>query len=404
MPRKQEGILASVLPFDATSPCDSLAVPSAKESALHSATSASLADCKTAHCTGDSRRFSSFLPHDFYMDLALKEAWKYQGLTFPNPAVGSLLLGAHGEILALRAHKQAGAPHAEVLALQEGYARLSGDDRILALTQSRDIHDYLLRHHNGIFAQCTLYVTLEPCNHEGKTPPCARLIASLGIGQILIGAQEAHPLASGGIATLKKQKIPCIAGIKEEACRELLTPFARFHEKGRFCFFKWAQRLNGTLAPGIISSLASREHVHALRDKIDLLIISGKSARDDDPLLDARLIQGHAPDILILTRDSCNIPRSLRLFSVPHRHVLIATSLAELERHMRPYRYIMIEGGAGLFSVLFDYVDLFLLYLAPSLEQGSVHLHIKNPLKLLHIHTLGEDMIVWLAKAPPVCS
>lgn len=332
--------------------------------------------------------------HEFYMELALQEAWKYQGLTLPNPAVGALLLGEHGEILSIAAHQRAGSPHAEVLALQEGYARLSGNADILALHDSSQIHDYLLAHSQGIFRHCTLYVTLEPCNHYGQTPPCSELLARLKPKSVIIGKRDPNPKASGGIDRLKEAGIAVHTGIKEEACHKLLLPFERLQKQGYFRFFKWAQRLNGTLSPGIISSSSSRAHVHALRDRIDLLVISGKTARADNPWLDARLIEGRAPDVLILTRSPERFPRSLRLFSVPHRHVRVSSDLEAL----LDYRCVMAEGGAELFETLFDSMDAFLSYIAPSLERGEVSLASRVPLSLLHSHPIEEDLVAWYAK------
>ena len=95
--------------------------------------------------------------HSFYMNLALKEAWKYQGLTFPNPAVGCVVVGEHGELLAIEAHHRAGEAHAEVNALKAAYYKLTNDASILALEKSIDIHTYLFNNHNNIFKRISLY-------------------------------------------------------------------------------------------------------------------------------------------------------------------------------------------------------------------------------------------------------
>lgn len=345
----------------------------------------------------DSSLASPFLPSparlddDFYMALALEEAWKYQGLTLPNPAVGALIRGAHGEILALAAHQGAGKPHAEVLALQQAYARLSGEGAILQLTSSEDIHRFLLQNHRGLFHACTIYVTLEPCNHHGKTPPCALLLSALKPHQVIIGTRDPHLKASGGVKRLKEAGIEVVIGAQSEACEALLYPFRVWQERGGFCFFKVAQRLNGTIEGGTISSEASRQHVHALRDKVDLLVISGQTVRVDDPILDARLVGGRAPDVLILTRHAQSFKRDWRLFKVENRRVIIADSLAAAEG----YHYVMIEGGAGLFSALRDRVDALLTYTAPSLAPASLTLQAPNTLTLLHVDSLGGDGRAW---------
>lgn len=184
--------------------------------------------------------------HEFYMELALQEAWKYQGLTLPNPAVGALLLGEHGEILSIAAHQRAGSPHAEVLALQEGYARLSGNADILALHDSSQIHDYLLAHSQGIFRHCTLYVTLEPCNHYGQTPPCSELLARLKPKSVIIGKRDPNPKASGGIDRLKEAELPCIQESKRRRATSFSSPLR--DSKNR-AIFDSSNGHNGSMEP-----------------------------------------------------------------------------------------------------------------------------------------------------------
>ncbi len=112
------------------------------------------------------------------MKQAIDEAWKYQGLTYPNPAVGCCIVGAKNELLAINAHQKAGAPHAEVMALKDAYFQLTNDSKILNFTNSSDIHTFLLENHNNCFNDISLYTTLEPCSHVGKTPSCASLISA----------------------------------------------------------------------------------------------------------------------------------------------------------------------------------------------------------------------------------
>ena len=101
--------------------------------------------------------------------MAIDAAWQFQGLTYPNPAVGCTIV-QNGVVIAVGAHSKAGAPHAEVMALKEAYLALSKDILIEPLTISADIHNYLLKHHNNLFNSCDIYTTLEPCSHVGKTP------------------------------------------------------------------------------------------------------------------------------------------------------------------------------------------------------------------------------------------
>ncbi|MDP3466469.1 MAG: bifunctional diaminohydroxyphosphoribosylaminopyrimidine deaminase/5-amino-6-(5-phosphoribosylamino)uracil reductase RibD, partial [Sulfuricurvum sp.] len=251
------------------------------------------------------------------MTLALNEAWKYQLLTFPNPAVGAVCIGEYGEILSVGAHKRAGGPHAEVYALRDAYITLSGDESIALSDDSAHIHNYLRKNHNNLFHNISMAVTLEPCAHSGKTPSCALLIRDLGIKMLFISCRDSNPIAANGVSILENAGIPCTFGVMEEEGRKLLEPFITWQKKP-FVFFKWAQRLDGTVNNGIISSQASREHVHALRDRCDLIVIGGNTVRVDRPTLDSRLVNGKAPDVLIYSRDK-DFDTSIPLFSIPNR-------------------------------------------------------------------------------------
>ena len=109
----------------------------------------------------------------FYMSLALKEAWKYQGLTYPNPAVGCTVVSNNGEILAVEAHKCSGAPHAEVEALKTAYIKLTNDKKISELTLSSDIHTFLLENHNNCFEN----ICADICDFTGNCDGNPRIIS-----------------------------------------------------------------------------------------------------------------------------------------------------------------------------------------------------------------------------------
>ena len=138
------------------------------------------------------------------MQVAIDSAWEFQGLTFPNPAVGCSVVDKYGKIIAVGVHEKAGEPHAEVNALQMAYAQLTDDSSILLLSASEKIHDFLIANHDDLFVECTLYVTLEPCAHYGKTPSCAQLIKALGIKKIVIGQKDPNAEAAGGISLLEE--------------------------------------------------------------------------------------------------------------------------------------------------------------------------------------------------------
>ncbi|QFR49536.1 bifunctional diaminohydroxyphosphoribosylaminopyrimidine deaminase/5-amino-6-(5-phosphoribosylamino)uracil reductase RibD [Sulfurimonas lithotrophica] len=328
---------------------------------------------------------------EFFMNLALKEAWKYQGLTYPNPAVGCCVVSESGAILSVEAHKKAGLPHAEVEALKSAYFKLTNDEFILKLTNSADIHKYLIQNHNGIFKNCSVYTTLEPCSHIGKTPSCADLLSLLSIKKVYVGALDTNPEAACGNKKLLDADIEIQNGVLEAKCKELLYPFERW-SKDKFVFFKWAQRLNGTYDGGIITSKESRKNVHDMRDKCDLLVIGGESVRIDRPTLDARLVDGKAPDILIYSRKS-EFDKTIPLFKVEGRKVIISDNLDIIQK----YKNIMIEGGANMFEATRDIVDRYLCYIAPKVGGSKVFNTNIEEFEILNILQDDKDIIMWLS-------
>ena len=329
---------------------------------------------------------------NFYMNLALKEAWKYQGLTYPNPAVGCTIIGANGEILAVEAHHKAGTLHAEVNALKMAYYKLTNDKNILHIEFSVDIHTYLLKNHNSCFENISLYTTLEPCSHVGKTPSCATLISSLGIKRLYVGSNDSNKEASGGNEIVKKSGLHVENNILHVECEALLKPFNLWH-KNRFVFFKWAQRLNGTTDDGVISSDESRKNVHAMRDVCDLLVIGGNTVRIDRPTLDARLVDGKAPDILIIS-NSKEFDKTIPLFSVEGRKVIISDDFSTLDN----YKNIMIEGSSKMFELTRNIVDYYLCYLAPTLGGNSGFTNMDNKFEILNTDQVAQDIIIWIKR------
>ena len=326
------------------------------------------------------------------MQLALSEAWKYQGLTYPNPAVGCSVVSQEGAILSVEAHHRAGGPHAEVNALKQAYYKLTDDSYILSLSDSADIHTHLLSNHNGIFEDAKLYTTLEPCSHYGKTPSCATLIAELGIKEVYVGSNDTNKKAANGSMLLSMNNCIVYSEILKEQTDALLYPFQKTLESN-FVYFKWAQRLNGTTDGGIISSKDSRKHVHALRDVCDLLVIGGGTVREDRPTLDARLVNGKAPDVLILSRES-DFDRSIPLFNVAGRKVFIEDNLERIKE----YKNIMIEGGPKMYALTRDVVDYYLCYIAPS-HGGSQSIHFgEDNFEFLNLSKESEDIIAWMKR------
>ena len=329
---------------------------------------------------------------EFYISLALQEAWKYQLLTYPNPPVGALIVDKYGKIISIAAHKKQGLAHAELECTKDAFIKLTGDKTLQKIENPNNIHQYLLENHNGIFFDFKIYVTLEPCNHYGSTPPCSLLIANLGFKEVIIGSIEKNKKAMGGIETLQKKDIKIKTGILKKECDKLIEPFLKW-QKDRFVFFKIAQNLNGTYDTGIISSKISRELVHKIRDKIDLLVIGGNTVRTDRPTLNSRMVDGKAPDILILSTQK-NFDKTIPLFNVPNRKVIISNNLQSIEK----YNFIMVEGGNNMLKSIKAMVDWYLFFINPNIKEGNC-LNCSISTKIIYQSKCADDVVLWLTNS-----
>lgn len=328
---------------------------------------------------------------NFYMKLAIDEAWKYQLLTYPNPAVGCVIV-KDGKLLAIEAHKEAGKPHAEVNALKSAFIKYNQNSVLETKSNSTDIHDFLISNHNDFFTDCEIYVTLEPCNHIGKTPSCANLLKELKPKRIIISVNDPNPIASGGLKTLMDANIKVEIGVLKKEGMNLLLPFLSWQKKSCI-FYKMAQTLNGS-TDGKISSNRALAYVHTLRDKIDLLLIGGNTVRIDKPTLDARYIAGRAPDIMIYSKNKIfdnNIP----LFKIPNRKVIISDDLFKI----LDYKFIMIEGTYTLLEKLKEKIDFIILIVSPKIKKGNNALNeIDMDFEIIHENFIGEDKIIFLKR------
>ena len=340
--------------------------------------------------------------HAFYLELCLQCAWREQLQTLPNPAVAALVLDKGGAILSLEAHKESGKPHAEVLALQKAYAKLSGDSKILALQDSYAIHRYLLQFAIPYFKDSTIYVTLEPCASVkcGKTPSCATLLKALCPKCVVIGAQDPNKSAKGGaqelidagISVIKAWEIESLKTIHSKATA-LLEPFRCLQEKGRVVVFKYASRLDGSIDGGQISTRATQSLMHNYRAKADTLLISGKSVREDNPTLDTRFatLAHRNPNVCILTRQ-VDFPRTAPLFAIPNRRVDIMDTLPSLQG------FIFCEGGAGLLASLQEEIDILLVMLNASFNSNAkLTMRLQREFQFLHSMQSDNDILLWLA-------
>lgn len=202
-----------------------------------------------------------------YMKEALRLATKGQGKTSPNPMVGAVAVLA-GNIVGRGYHEKAGGPHAEVNALREAGERARG---------------------------ATLYVTLEPCNHFGRTPPCTQAVVEAGISRVVAGMADPNPNVTGrGCQRLKELGLSVEVGVLEEECRELNQAFIKHTTTGLpYVTIKAAATLDGRIATRTgdsrwVSNELSRRFVHRLRHNLDSVLVGVETAVKDDPQLTAR--------------------------------------------------------------------------------------------------------------------
>ena len=202
-----------------------------------------------------------------YMGLALKEAKKGIGRTSPNPCVGAVVV-KNGVVVGKGYHRKAGSPHAEIHALQAAGRKAKG---------------------------ATLYVTLEPCNHTGRTPPCSEAVLRAGIARAVIGMKDPNPAVKGGGAHfLSSHGVTVSSGVMEKECREINLPFIKHSLTGLpWVIMKAGMSIDGRIAalPGQSTRITGREafrRVHTLRNQIDAILVGIGTALTDDPSLNCR--------------------------------------------------------------------------------------------------------------------
>ncbi len=230
-------------------------------------------------------------PFTLAMRQALTEARRWIGATSPNPPVGAAALDGEGTILAVAAHQRAGQPHAE--------------PSVLAVCQEKGCAE---RIH-------TLVVTLEPCAHTGRTPPCTETILRAKIPHVVVGTTDPNPRVCGqGIARLREAGVSVTVGVEEEACRWLIHAFAHPHVTGKpWITLKRAFTPNGSMIPPkgqtTFTSRDSLRLAHRLRKKVDAIITGSGTILADDPSFTVR----HVPDHPDKKRFLCLLDRRHRI-------------------------------------------------------------------------------------------
>ncbi|KZE67150.1 bifunctional diaminohydroxyphosphoribosylaminopyrimidine deaminase/5-amino-6-(5-phosphoribosylamino)uracil reductase [Fictibacillus phosphorivorans] len=242
--------------------------------------------------------------HEFYMQLALSNAQAMKGQTDPNPLVGSVIVN-HNEIVGVGTHLKAGEPHAEIHAIRMAGEKARGG---------------------------TIYVTLEPCSHHGRTGPCAVAIVEAGIKKVVIAALDPNPLVSGrGVQILKDAGIEVETGVLQEESERMNEVFNKFIvEKIPFVTLKSGITLDGKIASHTnnskwITSTEARLDVHRLRNENLAILVGVNTVIHDDPELTTRIPNGRNP-IRVVMDSTLNIPLDSKVVTDHQAETWIFTS------------------------------------------------------------------------------
>ncbi|MFE4351904.1 bifunctional diaminohydroxyphosphoribosylaminopyrimidine deaminase/5-amino-6-(5-phosphoribosylamino)uracil reductase RibD [Peribacillus butanolivorans] len=340
----------------------------------------------------------------YYMKLALDLAASAKGKTNPNPVVGAVIV-KDGVIAGTGIHRKAGEPHAEVHAF-----KMAGD-----------------------YAEnATLYVTLEPCSHYGKTPPCANLVKESGVRRVVVATQDPNPEVAGrGISILRDAGIEVVVGVLEKEAQRLNERFIHNMITNRpFVISKYAMTLDGKLATHTghskwITGEESRHSVHLLRDEVDAILIGIGTVLADNPSLTTRLPEGGGKNPIRIILDSeLRVPLDANIVQVSDAKTVIVThenasvdkiaALSEKgiefiivpktdagldlrilmeELYKKGITDVLLEGGSEVNASFLraGLIDKYLIYVAPKLLGGRNSL---TPFSGINVDTMDEAMDV----------
>ncbi len=354
-----------------------------------------------------------------YMKEALKLAAGGKGFVNPNPLVGAVIV-KNGKIIGKGYHKFFGGPHAEVYALREAGDNAKGSD---------------------------LYVTLEPCSHYGKTPPCAKAIVEAGIKKVVIGSVDPNPLVSGrGVKILRDKNIEVVTGVMEREAAKINEIFMNYiKSKVPFVILKAGVTLDGKIATASgeskwITGEKSRLKVHQMRNRVMAIMVGVGTVILDDPLLTTRLEEKCKSPKAIIVDSKLRVPVEAQIFKTSHEREIIIACTEKFDKHKAEslksmgvnivacpenkegrvdLKYlakklgemgidsVLIEGGAELnFSALKSgIVNKVIYFIAPKILGGknaktSVEGHgIENlsdsiKLKDIYVENVGEDIMI----------
>jgi diaminohydroxyphosphoribosylaminopyrimidine deaminase/5-amino-6-(5-phosphoribosylamino)uracil reductase len=298
--------------------------------------------------------------HELFMRRCLQIAANGLGAAAPNPMVGAVVVHC-GTIAAEGYHRTCGGNHAEVEAIH----KITNPD---------------------ILKSSTLYVSLEPCCHWGKTPPCTDLIIKSGIPRVVVATQDPfHKVSGGGIATLQKYGISVLTGILEDEAQTLNRRFFTYHTQKRpYVILKWAQTTDGYIdkhrspqaPPAVISNAAAHRLSHLWRTQEQAILVGTNAAAMDNPLLTARLCYGKNPLRAVVDARS-RLPHELRIFNADAPTIVLPTrNPAEMlallyQQHIQS---VIVEGGLRLLQCFIDHNlwDEARIFTAPQRFAGGV--------------------------------
>ncbi len=349
--------------------------------------------------------------HKKYIELAIKLAEKGKGYTSPNPLVGALVV-KRGQIVGKGYHKKCGCDHAEVIAIKDAGKKAMGG---------------------------TLYVTLEPCSHWGKTPPCTEKIIESGIREVIIGMKDPNPIIEG-YKELKFRGLKTKIGILEKECKKLNEPYIKWIKtKLPFVIVKAAMSLDGKIATRTgdskyITGGEARKLVHQLRAELDAVMVGINTVLKDNPQLTPRLVSGPEP-IKVIVDSKLRIPPKANVLKNPTKAIIATSKKApktkikqfqqkgvkvliaplkkgkiDLEKLMQELgrleiTSLMIEGGAELNAdaIRSGIVDKVLFFIAPGFigeglgavgDLGIKKVDKKINLKNMSTRKIGKDILV----------
>jgi diaminohydroxyphosphoribosylaminopyrimidine deaminase / 5-amino-6-(5-phosphoribosylamino)uracil reductase len=356
---------------------------------------------------------------DRFMRRAIELAERGRGLTSPNPMVGAVIVAPGGEVVGEGFHERAGAPHAEVEALRAAGARARG---------------------------ATMYVTLEPCSHQGRTPPCAPAVAAAGIARVVAAVGDPNPLVSGkGFAELRQAGVEVVTGVgAAEAERQNRVFLTAMRERRPHVILKAGMTLDGKIADlhgasRWITGAPARERAHLLRSESDAIVVGIGTVLRDDPELTVRLGRPWPREPYRVVLDTkARTPHTARVIraGAPSRALIVVGAVAPEERtrtlagtgatvvrcptrdgrvdlgavldelFAREVRGVLVEGGGEVHAAFLDtnLVDRVAICIAPLLVGGrgatpvvgGVGRELKNAVRLsgLTVTALGDDRLI----------